>query len=175
MDILYAPWRDQYVTKNKEQKSYKDDAVCVFCNKLHDYQQSNQASKIDDFILKVTANALVILNLYPYNGGHILILPRQHVADLQSCSSLVRAELMELVTQSCTILEQTLHAQGINVGINLGRASGAGIPAHLHIHLVPRWVGDTSFITVIGKTKNVSVDLEKIYTMLLSKFEQINL
>src|SRR5207253_805618 len=103
----------------------------------------------------------VILNLYPYNGGHLLILPQQHIAHLEEVSQEIRAELMELISASIVILKNVLGAQGINAGLNLGRASGAGIPSHLHFHVVPRWVGDTSFITTIGNTKNVSVDLER--------------
>ena len=87
----------------------------------------------------------------------------------------VRYELMELMSASIVILKNVLQAQGVNAGMNLGRASGAGIPSHLHLHVVPRWVGDTSFITVIGNTKNVSVDLEKIYNNIKPAFDALNI
>jgi ATP adenylyltransferase len=170
MDILYAPWRDAYVTKSKENQGSLPEDYCVFCDKLAD---TNQDSK--NFILKKTKHAFVILNLYPYNGGHLLILPLQHVAHLEDLSKEIRAELMELMSASIVILKNVLGAQGVNAGLNLGRASGAGIPSHLHLHVVPRWVGDTSFITVIGNTKNVSVDLEKIYTNLKPAFEALEI
>ncbi len=170
MDILYAPWRDVYVTKSKEDKILVSDDFCVFCHKIVDEKLATQ-----EFILKKTKHAFVILNLYPYNGGHLLILPIKHIANLEDLSKEVRAELMELTNASIVILKNVLQAHGINVGMNLGRASGAGIPSHLHMHLVPRWVGDTSFITVIGNTKNVSVDLEKIYQNLKPAFDALDI
>ena len=170
MDILYAPWRDKYVTNSKEGKSTQEEEMCVFCQKI---VQKNLDSQ--EFILKRTQHALVILNLYPYNGGHLLILPLQHVANLEDVSKEVRHELMELMSASIVILKNVLQAQGVNAGMNLGRASGAGIPSHLHLHVVPRWVGDTSFITVIGNTKNVSVDLEKIYNNVKPAFDALEI
>ena len=170
MDILYAPWRDTYVTKSKEDNGVLPDDSCVFCDKIIIDDSAPQ-----DFILKKTKHAFVILNLYPYNGGHLLILPIQHVAHLEDLSKEIRAELMELMNASIVILKNVLQAQGVNAGMNLGRASGAGIPSHLHMHVVPRWVGDTSFITVIGNTKNVSVDLEKIYKNLKPSFEALEI
>jgi ATP adenylyltransferase len=169
MDILYAPWRDKYVhdSKDKDSSAQKE---CVFCCKLTTNQDENQ-----EFVLKTTKNGFVILNLYPYNGGHLLVLPKQHVANLEDLSASVRAELMELVCASVTILKTVLNAEGINAGFNLGRASGAGIPDHLHFHILPRWFGDTSFITTIGHTKNVSVDLEKIYNDLKPAFQALDL
>ena len=169
MDILYAPWRDKYVTHSKKEKSPSDDA-CVFCEKLLAKNPDDQ-----EFVLKKTKHAFVILNLYPYNGGHLLILPQQHVAHLEDLSQEIRAELMELVSASIVILKNVLRAEGINAGLNLGRASGAGIPSHVHFHVVPRWIGDTSFITTIGDVKNVSVDLERIYNDLKPAFQALEI
>ena len=170
MDILYAPWRDQYVTNTKENKGCEPHNSCIFCNKI-----LSKDEKVQEFILKETEHAFVILNLYPYNGGHLLILPKEHVAHLENLTKEIRAQLMELVCASSVILKNILQAQGINAGLNLGRASGAGIPEHLHFHVVPRWIGDTSFITVIGNTKNVSVDLEKIYNNLKPAFDALEI
>ncbi|MGZ6255172.1 MAG: HIT family protein [Candidatus Chromulinivorax sp.] len=167
MDILYAPWRDAYVADHKNNK--KKEGHCVFCEKF----TTDQAVASSEFILKKTEHAYVILNLYPYNGGHLLIIPAQHIANLEDLSKAVRDELMDLVTNSVKIVKEVLQAQGVNVGLNLGRASGAGIPDHLHWHVVPRWAGDTSFITTVGKTKNVSVDLHRIYKDLQPAFEKI--
>jgi ATP adenylyltransferase len=169
MDILYAPWRDKYVKHSKNQNSSSNE-TCVFCEKILNNDHDNQ-----EFVLKKTKHAFVILNLYPYNGGHLLILPTQHVAHLEDVSKEVRFELMELMTASIAILKNVLKAEGINAGLNLGRASGAGIPAHLHLHVVPRWVGDTSFMTTIGDTKNVSVDLEKVYNDLKPAFQALEI
>ncbi len=169
MDILYAPWRDKYVTNTKkEKKSSTED--CVFCEKLLAQVPDDQ-----EFILKKTKHAFVVLNLYPYNGGHLLILPQQHIAHLEDLSQEVRAELMELVSASVVILKKVINAEGVNAGFNLGRAGGAGIPSHLHFHVVPRWLGDTSFITTISDVKNVSVDLERIYNDLKPAFEALEI
>ncbi len=169
MDILYAPWRDTYVTDTKKEKKPSEND-CVFCEKLATPDCDEQ-----NFILKKTKHAFVILNLYPYNGGHLLILPQQHIANLEDLSQEVRAELMELVSASVVILKNTLKAEGINSGLNLGRAAGAGIPSHLHFHVLPRWFGDTSFISTIGNTKNVSVDLQRVYNDLKPAFQALEI
>lgn len=170
MDILYAPWRDKYVTGNSKLSNGAEQA-CVFCEKF----SLQEAAHTHEFVLKKTKHAFVILNLYPYNGGHLLILPAQHIAHLEELTQQVRAELMELVSASIVILKTILRAEGVNAGLNLGRAGGAGIPAHLHFHVVPRWLGDTSFITTIGNTKNVSVDLEKVYNDLKPSFDALEI
>lgn len=172
MDILYAPWRDKYIKQSKKE-SNGSDQKCVFCD-IIDAKNIHQ-SKTESFVLKETKYAFVILNVYPYNGGHVLILPRQHSAHLEDLSQEIRKELMELLSATIVIIKQVLKAEGINAGLNLGRAGGAGIPDHLHMHVVPRWFGDTSFITTIGQTKNVSVDLERIYQDLKPAFQALNM
>jgi len=169
MDILYAPWRDKYV-KHGIKESSSEKKECVFCAKI-----SVEEPASDEFVLKVTKHAFVILNLYPYNGGHLLILPIKHVANIEELSKAARTELMELMSASVVILKTILKTQGVNAGLNLGRASGAGLPEHLHLHVVPRWVGDTSFITTIGQTKNVSVDLQEVYNELKPAFQALKL
>lgn len=169
MDILYAPWRDKYVKHSIKHKN-DDHEACTFCTI---FSVENDDDK--HFILKKTKHAIVILNLYPYNSGHVLILPRLHSADLENLSKAARAEIMELINASIIILKKELQAQGINSGINLGTISGAGMPTHLHFHVVPRWIGDTSFITVIGDTKSISVDLKRIYNELKPAFQALEL
>ncbi len=168
MNILYAPWREAYVTNSK--KSDNDSCSgCVFCQILLAKDSADH-----HFILKVTSQAFVVLNLYPYNAGHLLIVPREHVATLEDLTPATRAHIMELMTTSTVILKNKIQAQGINAGLNLGSASGAGIPAHLHLHVIPRWQGDTNFITTIGATKNISVDLQKMYETLLPEFQALS-
>lgn len=167
MEILYAPWRNAY-TSDRSSKAKKPDAThddCVFCRQF----EQNEDEK--NLILKRTKNCVVILNLFPYNPGHILILPRSHNGKLDQLSAEVRTEIMELVTISCTIVEATLQAQGVNVGINLGKNSGAGIPAHLHWHVLPRWAGDSNFISTIGQTRVFSFDIQHIYLDLKRAFD----
>ena len=172
MDILYAPWRDKYITESKKELK-KSESDCVFCQILVDKDGATTSEEF--FILKETEHIFIILNLYPYNGGHLLILPRNHIAQLEDVPKIVRQELMEFVCASIAILKKVLKAEGINAGLNLGKASGAGIPEHLHFHVVPRWIGDTSFITTIGHTKNVSVDLQRIYQELKPAFQALEI
>ena len=169
MKNLYAPWRSAYTT---QVTNTKDDSVdpkdCIFCKQFNTHDDKKY------FILRRFKHTVVILNLYPYNAGHILILPREHCADLHSMSQQARFELMELMAITVPLLKKTLHAQGINVGLNLGKAAGAGIPAHLHMHIIPRWVGDTNFLPVIAETKQISTDLNEIYELLLPEFQNID-
>lgn len=167
MEILYAPWRTAY-SSAKDERTKKNDTLaneCVFCN------QFAQEKDEEHFILKRTKRCVVMMNLYPYNQGHLLILPLEHAARLDMIDSQMHHEIMDLITLSCTILEQTLGAQGFNVGINLGKNSGAGIPSHLHWHVLPRWAGDSNFISTIGQTRVYSFDIKSIYADLKRAFD----
>jgi len=166
---LYAPWRGDYVTgvahkKNREKGAHE----CVFCLQLKEDADEQH------FIIKRFKHTYVMLNLYPYAGGHLLILPYEHTTELYDLNPEVQHELMWLVSESTRILKQELDAHGINVGINLGNAAGAGIPSHLHIHAVPRWSNDTNFMPVIGAVKPVSVDLQDVYRRLKTAYSNIN-
>lgn len=169
MDILYAPWRDKYVV-NGDKENCTAEADCVFCKMLvsGDFDHQN-------FVLKKTKHAFVILNLYPYNGGHLLILPHQHAARLEDLSKEIRTELMELMSASIVILKNILQADGINTGLNLGKASGGSVPNHIHFHVVPRWFGDTGFTVTTADTKSVSVDLHRIYNDLKPVFQALEI
>jgi ATP adenylyltransferase len=161
MDKIYAPWRDAYVVKNTQKTGNK---TCAFCKSA----QSKEDTK--NFVLKRYPNSVVLLNLYPYNAGHLLVIPNKHYKDLQSLTDNDRCELMYVVSESITALNKTLKPDGINVGINLGCAAGASITGHLHIHILPRWNGDTNFLPALAETKQVSVDLKKIYAKIKAGF-----
>jgi len=169
MDILYAPWRDNYVKHSIKCKDAQN-VECVFCTIFSSKDPVDQ-----EFVLRRTDRVVVLLNIYPYNSGHLLIIPLDHVAHFEDLSKEVRSEIMELMTASIVILKQKLCAQAINTGANLGKISGAGVPDHLHMHVVPRWIGDTSFITVVGETKTISVDLKRIYNELKPAFQALEL
>ena len=158
MEKIYAPWREKYIEERDKNK-------CVFCHQL---EQNNDEKY---FILGRFTHSFVILNLYPYNGGHLMVLPLKHKATLTDCSPEERAEIMENIAFSITALEKTLKPQGINVGINQGKAGGGGIPSHLHAHVLPRWEGDTNFMPLLCKTKAVSTDLKKLYKLLKKEFD----
>jgi ATP adenylyltransferase len=140
MDRLWSPWRLAYVTGNKPSSG------CVFCD-------ADRPPHPDSLIVHEGVASYVILNRYPYNNGHLMVVPHRH---LDSLSALTATELQEVaaLVQLCErALVEAYRPQGINVGINVGKAAGAGIHEHLHVHLVPRWGGDTNFMAVVGETR----------------------
>jgi ATP adenylyltransferase len=166
-DILYAPWRHDYINRNRENKNkntIKND--CVFCHQL----ELNQDKKY--LILKRFEKCFVMMNKYPYNVGHLMVLPNEHKADFRDIDKVTRADLFEIASLTTTILERVLNANGFNLGINMGIAGGGGIPSHLHIHVLPRWIGDTNFCETIGDVKILSSDIEKVYKMLKVEFDK---
>lgn len=167
MNYLYAPWRGKYINKKAGEQSITTEKPCVFCIKLSE-QQDEQ-----NFILRRFKHNAIILNLYPYNAGHLMVIPLEHKKRLLELAPEVRQEFMELTAQSIAILEHDLGADGINAGLNLGKAAGAGIPSHLHMHVIPRWAGDTNFMPVIAETKPISLDLNLVYQDLKPLFDKI--
>lgn len=170
MDHLYAPWRSTYSKSAHTAKNETTDSnECVFCQQL--------ALQTDEhfFILKRFKHCFVVLNKYPYNAGHLLILPLDHLQELTQLSYDARHEIMEVIVHATEILKKILASEGINVGINLGKAAGAGIPSHLHFHMVPRWIGDTNFAVAIAETKVISFDLHDIYKQLKPAFDNLKL
>lgn len=161
MDRLWAPWRLAYVTAAPALST-----DCIFCD----------AFKSADAELTVFrgSHAFVILNLYPYNNGHLMVVPNRHLNALALLTPDEQHEMMALTTLSEMALTEVFHPQGINVGINLGKAAGAGIEHHLHIHLVPRWAGDTNFMTAIGETRVLPEDLRQTAKRLRPVFEKLS-
>jgi ATP adenylyltransferase len=154
MEHLWAPWRMQYVNAHK---SYD---ACVFC------VAQTLEDGFENLIVYRGEYAFVILNRYPYNSGHLLVVPYQHVDTLEGLCPEARDELMALATRTVSILSELYHPQGFNLGINLGTAAGAGIAEHLHMHAVPRWGGDTNFISIVGKTRVLPEELSETYQRL---------
>jgi diadenosine tetraphosphate (Ap4A) HIT family hydrolase len=151
-DILYAPWRDDYVTKERIEG-------CVFCH----------ISKNDDenlHILHKDKHCFVVMNRYPYTPAHFMIIPHIHTDKLEELPSEVWLHMSALAQKGVKLLKDGVYAHGVNIGMNLGKAGGAGIAEHIHLHLVPRWQGDTNFITSIAQSRVYSTDFEKIYKKL---------
>lgn len=170
MKQLYAPWRENYTTGVAHAKnSTNTESECVFCN---DFAQDTDEKYM---IVARYKHMIVMLNRFPYNAGHLLILPHGHIADLHDLSSQARSELIELTNHSINALKKVLHCDGVNVGLNLGKAAGAGIPSHLHMHVLPRFTGDTNFLPVLCDTKQISFDLHNIYQKLKPEFDSISL
>lgn len=153
-DLIWAPWRAPYVRNIGQPKG------CVFCGIFRSPNHSK------NLIVKKTSLSFAVLNLYPYNNGHILILPKRHAAEFSMLSDRETLDLIKLQNAMIKRLKETLKPDGFNLGTNLGRAAGAGVPDHLHIHIVPRWAGDTNFMPVIGKTKVISQSLEALRSLL---------
>ena len=151
---LWAPWRLSYVKREKKATG------CVFCRS----KKSKKDAK--NLVLYRGKKCFVIMNLYPYNNGHIMVVPNRHVDDLTKLTPTESRELFELTIRFEKILRKELKAGGFNIGINLGEVAGAGIKTHLHMHIVPRWKGDTNFMPLIAQTKVISQTLESLYESL---------
>ena len=163
MNRLWAPWRETYITKlNTKQKS------CVFCGILEEDKDKENLI----FIRKPLAYA--VLNLYPYSNGHCLVLPNRHVGDISKLSQAEYVALMDLLRETKTLLQAVFKPHGFNIGINLGRMAGAGIPGHLHIHIVPRWKADHNFMPVTAETKVISQSLSVIYKKLIAACKPVS-
>ena len=157
MKQLWAPWRIEYIL------GPKPDA-CVFC--LPESRDEDE----ERLVLHRVKRAFVIMNRYPYNNGHLLVCPFRHVSELTDLESAESHEIMDLVQRCSGILKQHFNCEGINVGLNLGKAAGAGIGEHLHFHLVPRWNGDSSFIAVMDDVRTVPQHIREIYAALRACF-----
>lgn len=169
MNSLYAPWRSNY-TESVEEAKLKDthSEVCIFCEHIK-HPEHDAAT----FVLKRSKHACIMFNKYPYNAGHLLIVPNEHMGHLDHLSDETRTELMALANASTLILKKVAHAQGFNIGLNLGQVAGGSIPAHLHMHVLPRWIGDTNFLPTLGETKVISFDLVKMYADLKPHFDTL--
>ena len=157
MEVMWAPWRMAYIGRGRPEH-------CIFCDADHEARR--------DLVLTVSPAAVVMLNRFPYNNGHVLVAPRRHVARLGDLAAEEYGGLMEALRASVDILERVMKPQGMNLGINLGATAGAGIADHLHWHAVPRWDGDTNFMPVVGEVKVMPQHLQASCETLRPHFEQ---
>lgn len=164
MDRLWSPWRYDYIKSGSAGKE-NDPESCVFCPLLQD-----SADDEGNFILHRAAHNFVVLNLYPYISGHLLIVPFAHLADLSSLPKEASDELMDLTKHCQSILREVYRPHGFNLGMNLGAAAGAGVAGHLHLHIMPRWFGDTNFMTTVGESRVLSEELTTTYNKLRELF-----
>lgn len=155
-NILYAPWRDEYVTKDKIEG-------CVFCH-ISSHAEEDESLHV----LYRDEHCFLVMNRYPYTPGHFMIIPHMHTDKLEELPEEVWLNMSKLAKQSVKLLKEGFGASGVNIGMNLGKAAGAGIAEHIHMHLVPRWERDTNFITAIADTRVYSTDFEKIYKKIKS-------
>lgn len=164
MDHLWSPWRLEYVVGAKPKTG------CVFCAAA---RPPAEAHAPDPLVLHQGRHCYVILNLYPYNNGHLMVVPYRHTDTLTGLDAAALHELAELTQLSEAALRQAYTLEGINMGVNLGRVAGAGIVEHIHLHLVPRWLGDTNFMPVIGQTRVLPEELGATAARLRPVFERL--
>ena len=170
MNLLYAPWRAKYFTFGSTKRANTNDN-CPFCSKFS-MQEDMEKTHL---ILKKFEHCCVMLNQYPYSAGHLLIIPFNHVPDISLLAKHERSELMEATNACMVTLDKLFACDGINIGINKGKASGGSVQEHVHIHLLPRYIGDTNFLATLANTKPISFDLHDIYTKMLEHFRNISL
>lgn len=164
MDRLWSPWRYDYINSGSGEK--KDaSSSCVFCAILQDPPELDQKN----YVLLRAAHNFIVLNIFPYISGHLLIVPFTHLADLDAAPKEVTDELMDLTKRCQTALREVYRPQGFNLGMNLGKAAGAGVAEHFHLHIMPRWTGDTNFMTTVGETRVHPEDLNTTYNKLLGR------
>jgi ATP adenylyltransferase len=161
MERLWSPWRARYIASGVD--SQRDECVLCLIAKHPEDDEKN-------FILHRSQHGFVVLNLYPYISGHLMIVPYLHTSEFDSMPKEITDELMDLAKRSQTALREVYSPSGFNLGMNLGAAAGAGIADHLHIHLLPRWAGDTNFMTPVAETRVLPEDLETTYSKLRPKF-----
>ncbi|MDP8253078.1 MAG: HIT domain-containing protein [Candidatus Kaelpia aquatica] len=154
MKNIWAPWRMEYILNPDKDKD------CIFCKKLK--------SRDDEvnYVLSRGKHSFVLLNIYPYNNGHLMIAPRRHVSDLSDLDDSELSEIFKLIKDFKERLQERLNPEGFNIGLNIGAAAGAGIKNHIHFHIVPRWVGDTSFMSILSDTNVLSQSLNDLYQLL---------
>jgi ATP adenylyltransferase len=158
MDRIWSPWRQAYVTEGTRESG------CVFCRAVEG------AADAESLVVHVGALTFVVMNLYPYNAGHVMVAPRRHVAGLGDATDAELAEMMVLARRLEGILGDVYKPDGVNLGMNLGRSAGAGIVGHIHLHVVPRWTGDTNFMTVVAETRVIPEDPVKACARLRPHF-----
>ena len=167
MDVLWSPWRYDYIKSGEAQPRTAQDS-CVFCTILN-----NPDSDEAKFIVHRAGFNFVILNIYPYTSGHLMIVPYAHLAELDQADKQTTDEMMDLTKKCQTALREVYQPNGFNLGMNLGKAAGAGVAEHYHLHILPRWIGDVNFMTAIGQTRTLPEDLPTTYQRVKTALEKL--
>jgi ATP adenylyltransferase len=158
---LFAPWRMDYI---KSVVKGEDDEACFLCQAAAATTDDERRKRL---VLWTTDHMAVLINRYPYTNGHLLIAPKDHKADLEELTEAEQLDLQRQTTEAVKLLKRAMSPQGFNIGINIGRCAGAGLPGHLHQHVVPRWNGDTNFMGVVGEVRVVPQAMSQLYDELL--------
>ncbi len=159
MKVLWAPWRMSYILSDKDQG-------CIFC----EYPKQDSKKDRENLILFRSSYSFVIMNRYPYNNGHLMIAPYLHTSSLDGLSDDVILDFMKVTQRAINVLKKVMMPEGFNIGINIGRIAGAGMESHVHLHMVPRWAGDTSFMTVLDEVRVIPEHIMDTYDKLFAVF-----
>ncbi|MCS7133308.1 MAG: HIT domain-containing protein [Candidatus Caldarchaeum sp.] len=163
MDRLWAPWRMAYI------KEAKDEPGCIFCAAASEKDDSKR------YVVYRGRHALIIMNLYPYNNGHVMVTPFRHVGSVDQLEDEEMLETMKLIRLAVRIIGKVMNPDGFNIGANLGKSAGAGIENHIHFHVVPRWKGDTNFMTIVSDTRVLPETIEQTYRKLVEAISSTDL
>ena len=166
MKNLWSPWRSNYIESFKEEQS---GGECIFCAAVE-----KDILDMNNLVVHKSEKTFVIMNLYPYNNGHLMIVPKRHVGSIEQITTQESHELMDEIILAEKVLQKIYSPHGFNIGANLGRAGGAGIEEHIHFHIVPRWNGDTNFMLAIGEVKVISQDLAETKKRLLAGYKEFS-
>lgn len=167
MEVMWSPWRSKYIETFKDEEK-KDKELCFFCDA---WERFGEEKKL--LVAERRELTFCMLNKFPYNNGHLLVAPIRHVSDINDLNDKELTELTFLVRDATNVLKNIYNPHGFNVGVNLGRTAGAGVPGHMHFHIVPRWNGDTSFMAVIDDVKVVSQSLEDTQVLVYNMFREL--
>lgn len=159
---LMAPWRLAYISRSPASRGETGAETCFLCK----ISQNNEED-VPNLVILRGKHVFVCLNLFPYSNGHLLVAPYRHVADLAEMTEPETLEMMQMAQEGCRRLQSAVNAQGFNIGLNLGACAGAGVPGHIHLHVVPRWPGDTNFMPVIGDVRVIPQALEDTYRAIM--------
>ncbi len=165
MEKLWSPWRSEYIDSFKNESNKNN---CVFCEMME-----FKTEDLSNLIVDKGPLTFTVLNLYPYNNGHLMVVPYRHTSDFISLTDKENEEIMNKMRNAYKVLKEMLHPEGFNMGLNLGRVAGAGIHEHIHFHIVPRWNGDTNFMPVLGEVKVISQDLIETKKNMLAAYSRI--
>lgn len=161
MDRLWAPWRMEYITST----TFMKEQGCFLCE--------GNTSDPDSLVIARKGKAFVVMNKYPYSNAHVMVVPERHVGSLEDLTDEELLDMIRLLKMTAKVLKETVDAGGLNVGLNMGRAAGAGLEEHIHIHVVPRWFGDTNFMPVLGETRVISEHLRVTCRKLKEQFGKL--
>ncbi len=151
MDRLWAPWRNNYIKAKKGGR-------CILCRAVK--------ARGKDYVIFKSRHSFAMLNIFPYNNGHIMVSPRRHIKDISQLNRREAVDLFDSLSRAKRLLEKVMKPQGFNIGINISKSAGAGITGHLHIHIVPRWLGDSNFMPILSDTRVICQSLDELFKML---------